>query len=743
MNSTKPKRALLAYCALAERLSTPGVGVMQALTPFLADICKPFAGTMFDAKAFADALNLQYDLKISRLATLGLAEQLAKEGLLKAVSGYANSAVYQYSATQPTESGNSVSPISEAEVEGFFRSFVLHCKKDSRIHGVEDSELEEALLDRLLNVDSMRLLSRREASIATKIGPDTLVLNKIGGASDPVDSKELHFDFLVSEFLLSLRNNNPGAFELASNVAFASMAAEAIACFREPTVAGDSLEGLTIYLDAPLLLDMLGVNSEYLDYGKELLDAIKLSGVTAAVFDHSVEEAEAAVHAQLSYLRSGFNQVATGWGITTTPALLNALARNVGERAEQRLGLVIHRNPEANLHRRAQSTVGDIEVEMNRRMQHWKNPDAKAYDRKSIWTMLATRDTTSPCPRICDSKFLFLTRNTSLVSIANNAWTAWLKGATTHSRTHVDKWAPVAMSDKQFAGYLWTRVGGSNAAIPKARLIAHCSAAVRPRADVKARAYNLALELHGKQEADDLAALLEDREGGRALMRATLGDPEDVTHARLPFILEKVKIAAGEFAAAKVRAESESQLKFVQEAHEAQIQTLQTERASFESTKKLEEDAAQKALFQQQQINSDLEIQKLALASSLAEQLSQQTVRKNQILKSGLIGGCRRYKLARWGVATGVGLLTGATTYLASIQPLLASCIAMFLGVLCFWFVPEYFDGPLNRYAMNKLREIVTNKDEAILIPNNSPDFKNGKWEISSPPYEEAIYIAV
>ncbi|WHQ45821.1 hypothetical protein [Alcaligenes faecalis] len=74
---------------------------------------------------------------------------------------------------------------------------------------------------------------------------------------------------------------------------------------------------------------------------------------------------------------------------------------------------------------------------------------------------------------------------------------------------------------------------------------------------MKAKAYNLLLELQGKEEADDLAALLEDREGVRALMRVSKGDPEDITPERMPFIVEKVKLAAGEFAAAKEREQGE------------------------------------------------------------------------------------------------------------------------------------------------------------------------------------------
>lgn len=38
-NGDRPKRALIAYCALADRLKTQGVGALQSLIPFFAEAC--------------------------------------------------------------------------------------------------------------------------------------------------------------------------------------------------------------------------------------------------------------------------------------------------------------------------------------------------------------------------------------------------------------------------------------------------------------------------------------------------------------------------------------------------------------------------------------------------------------------------------------------------------------------------------------------------------------------------------
>lgn len=507
------------------------------------------------------------------------------------------------------------------------------------------------------------------------------------------------------------------------------MAAEALACFNEPPTTQTTLAGLTVYLDSPLLLDMLGVNAEYAEYGAELLEAIKASGATAAVFDHSVAEAESVVNAQLAYLRSGINQTTSRWGVSAKPDLLSALIGNVGERAAKRLGVEIHRDPELNLHRRAAGPVGDIEADMTQRMQAWGTVESREYDRKSVWSMLSIRDTSTPCARVCDSKLLLLARNTALVTIANTAWLTWLKGSTRHSQTHIEKWAPVAMSDKQFAGYLWLRGGGHNGSISRSRLLAHCSAAVRPRADIKARAYNLVLDLSGRKEADDVAALLEDREGARALMRAIRGDPEDVTKDRLPYILEQVKLAAGEFAAGVVRAESAKALEAARSAYAEELEAVRRQVKAVEDAKSAEAQMAQQRLLQAEQDSQTLISQNAALQSSLAAAATAETARREAILQAAFLAGAARYSALRWSLALGFGALSGLTAWLSSQQPTLSIGASVLLGAAGFWFVPEILEAPLHARAMKRLRAVVAMKDASVRTPSTRPDFRQPRWK--------------
>ena len=201
----RPKRALIAYCALAERLSKHGMGIMQAVIPFLAEACRPFSGQLFDAAKFSNAVAERYGFQIPRLAALGLAEQLAHEGVLTIISTTRDSTVYRFS-DEPPIAEDGTSPVTETEIELVLASFVAYCRKDDRLKDKDDRALQEAFLDRLLHADSMHVFSRREASIHTKKTASTISKPEI--KETPEERDQIHLDFAVSQFLLELGERN-------------------------------------------------------------------------------------------------------------------------------------------------------------------------------------------------------------------------------------------------------------------------------------------------------------------------------------------------------------------------------------------------------------------------------------------------------------------------------------------------------------------------------------------------------
>lgn len=731
----KPKRALLAYCALADRIHGSNAGMFGALAPFFAPVCREFAGKMFDAQAFSNEVAKLYGLRIPRLAVLGLSEQLEAQGLLVSVAGKARGTVYQYASNIPTDDLEAPG-LTEREIDLVLQQFVDSCRNDPLFAEEAEQKLQEEFLDRLLNADSMRLLARKEIRDGTKTTGKTLTLKR--PEPSPQDQRELHLDFHVAQFLLDLRDRQTALFDRVSDIAFASMAAEALACFSEPAADTKNLDGLDVYLDSPIMLDILGVNVEYADYGTELLEMITSSSAHPVVFDDCIIEAESVVAGQLASLRSGSAR-ASSFGASAKPHVLSALKDNIGSRASS-VGIAVKKDPQLDLLRRSRDTVGDIEADLNNRMSHWSNEEARVHDKRSVWSMIRIRDTGTICERICDSKAVFITRNTSLANMANAAWRTWLTNAAKQSVNAADRWAPIALSDKQLAGYLWLRSGEGNGDMSRARLLAHCSAAIRPRPDVKARAINLVLEMHGKSDADHVAALLEDREGERALMRATRADPEDVTVERLSFIIEQVKLAAGEFAAAKAREEGDQKLAAQKVENDQHFAALK-----LEHEQQLELVAAQNAKVQEAN-EQDIKALKADLAQrhqdalilgDRLDSLNQQSLARDRAdveaihdaLSAGLKSGIGVYKRLRYLlVLLFASLATWATVAVAN-WPELGQVVSFVVTAVGFWFMPNYLERPIRWTALREVRRRIRRDHPRITVPTSEPDFEAGTWE--------------
>lgn len=259
-------------------------------------------------------------------------------------------------------------------------------------------------------------------------------------------------------------------------------------------------------------------------------------------------------------------------------------------------------------------------------------------------------------------------------------------------------------------------------------MLAHCSAAVRPRSDIKARAYNLVLELSNRQEADDVAALLEDREGARALMRATSGDPEDVTKERLPYILEQVRLAAGEFAAAKVREEGQQQLDAARAVYATELEQVRRAAGVAQALQDAEANRIRQQLLQQDQDAQWLAGQNATLQAQLAASAQAERARQSQLLQEAFQSGRKTYRALRWAAALAFGLLSGAIAWVANKEPALAAAATVLLGTLGFWFVPDFLDRPMQAAATKRMRAVLAVKDKALVLPTHPLDFKQSVW---------------
>jgi hypothetical protein len=407
---------------------------------------------------------------------------------------------------------------------------------------------------------------------------------------------------------------------------------------------------------------------------------------------------------------------------------LGALSNHIAAVADKR-GIKAVADPTYDLTRRSRDAIGSIQTEMNRQMAAWRNDEARIHDERSVLAMLRIRSTTALQTKIRDGQSIFVARNTALVRIANNAWRTWLKEGVRHSRTAAERWAPIAMSDKQLAGYLWLRNSGAgNGTMSRARLLAHCSAAIRPRADVKTRAYNLVLELEGKEEADTVAALMEDRDGERALIRATRADPEDVTPERLPFIVEQIKLGAGEFAAERVRNENRIQTEAMQAEHDAEVARVR--QAAFEEKQKADAQSEQLAQSLAEQTVQRVQTEELLQAErrERAEEKRKKQLADEAKFSQAFDASTSLFRRLRVEI---IALYAAALFVILGWNPtnVQISCVVA-LTILGFWFIPNLvLDKLVSSHVMSFFKHELARREVGhMLLESKRPEFHNRDW---------------
>ena len=152
-------------------------------------------------------------------------------------------------------------------------------------------------------------------------------------------------------------------------------------------------------------------------------------------------------------------------------------------------------------------------------------------------------------------------------------------------------------------------------------------------------------------------------------MRATKGDPEDVTPERLPFIIEQAKLAAGEFAAAAVRSDIEKNVAAMRLQHEQQVERMREKAARERRVLEVQAAAALAARAQEQFAQQQVVAHNEALKAALAQSEAAETARKARILQDGVDAGAHLYKVLRWIITIVSGLATAVGAYSSKLMP--------------------------------------------------------------------------
>jgi hypothetical protein len=554
---TQSERALVAWAILGDAVKK--ADLYEGLFDFIRPIADSRVGKRFIPSELCEAVQERYGLNMPVLVMESLAARLAKAGLLSVNSKTIDVVSYVY-AQSTTTPPNPITEKAIADMLERFRQFIRAGSPENIVH--TDTNLDKAFFERLMHVESLALLSRRDIPEAPKRTKQTLTLPLLTASDSAVVNREdEHIDYLFASFLLQVRDETPVEFELLCEIAGANLVAETLLTYRDPPLKGEALQDLSIYLDAPLCIDILGVNVGRVTYGEELIRTLKTSGIDICVFLHSVNEIENILEARrASYLQTSQN----GPSIHAIEPVeirdrVRIIAGHVEETLISKLNCRIV-DSVASVPAPIRARVGATEERLIRdALQGWQSESGREVDISTVCDLIRLRSTKDVPTRIPAAGPTLATRNSVVKRTANEAWHQWLLHGNRATKERLRRAAPLAISDRNLAGLIWITQGGSIGQVSRELLVANCSAATAARRDVVVRVHNTLVST-SPEDAKLFSAVIMDQRAERALMDATYGDPQVVNDENVQELLETMKRAT----VREITMEKDAQIKIVE-----------------------------------------------------------------------------------------------------------------------------------------------------------------------------------
>ncbi len=428
---------------------------------------------------------------------------------------------------------------------------------------------------------------------------------------------------LTSDYVQHLQETDKEMFERFIVLVKGHMLANALTC-PDLEDAPESYEGVTFYLDTPLLVHWLGLESEQEETAaRDLVELVKLLGGNFSVFTHTLDELE-------SVIKGAADQVAYHDPVTpiayesikrrTTATELRSIADQI-EAKLQNSGIVSEMtplyNPEFQIDERLFSQILD-----NKNVSY-RNEWARSYDINSVRSVYEVRRD-RPARTLESSHAVFVTTNSGF------AKAAWAYGQQHLASRHVS----TVITDFSLANTAWLKTPVDSIDVPITQILAFSYAALRPPEELWRKYLT---EIDKLQEEGTISheqhVLLRSHElAGRDLVHLTLGEDAAIKQETLKQTVDRVT--------GKVTKEADEKLRTEQEEHKTTLEALRSELDRSQTTKERLRQWCRRA------------------AGVIAYAISVLIV---IALLSGVIGGLRLTSTAPvigWIISTGSGLVT-------------------------------------------------------------------------------------
>jgi hypothetical protein len=524
--SLSPK-AIRVFAAV-EVLRDNQADVRHALaTLFEPDLAK-FDGHLFDPAAVAREINTNYRLGITAEIISGFVDIFASRGWLSPVLDGDSKAFIVKCPPDLSVLNDTAEFQAKAEKLGAeFRAFIIEISPLSQIKKTNE-ELIDNLLDWLIQLDRVSEVTLKSAAKSYKIGRKIHL-----DATDLAEDNVSESTFLSARFIEHLFSINSPSVSFLVELGEVGLITEVVKDFQRPTSSVKKTD-LSVYLDAPLALDYLGLSGPI---PQSSLDSV-ISGLvgiggSVRIFGQSIDEMKLNLSAMLA------RPVAHRTGPTAEALrrgeVLEAYVRQVATNPEKILkekgvGLV-DQSPNAfpNEHKYfSKESMDSLYSQIG-----WVKEDNARFHDAAIATLAMRKRHGTQSSDVFESKHVVLTRNPSFPNVTRRISRDFHYIGPNHV-------GPV-IHLRQFATAIWLRVGTrSNEEIPTRYILSSCRRVLTLRRNIVERVHQIKSTL-SESQAEQLELLLSVDRSAQVLMDKTLGSAAIIDPSNIATLLDAMK----------------------------------------------------------------------------------------------------------------------------------------------------------------------------------------------------------
>jgi hypothetical protein len=338
---------------------------------------------------------------------------------------------------------------------------------------------------------------------------------------------------LAAKFFTDLRTADPRKLKVFSDLVAGVLISETVLTLQQPSNV-EELGGVKACLDAPLVLDLLDLNTpEQTEYAAQLMQSISSAGLQPCVYSHSVREMLEVIKGPISAMRSGKRPygllgarlVQDQGHLAYARTVLSSLDSILTERGIEIIDSDEIADDESyqgsNLEDRLFPYVGAMHADVRPRHRDVKSASYSWY--------LRSHDNPQS---LVDTSVIFISRNHRLVRGIQRFFR--------RDEEFSEGVFPPVITDSELACLLWFATGGTENNLTQMKLVANCAAAIEPSKSVVSSMRQVLFETD-QSKLTQFEALMGDRRARACLTVEALGERQIFSVDRAHQILEEMR----------------------------------------------------------------------------------------------------------------------------------------------------------------------------------------------------------